>query len=171
MITNLLLVHPHTMGFIGFNFLAFGMYKATSGPTKNNLRKNFTIAPGSSAISPVTAHLIPTSILEVLSSSALIYTIGNKHIWKYGALHFWKVAVVGAVVGGIFAKLSKESYYSGTLASAAAVTFYNTLKNPAWFYFGTMPTAALLLAYTAANKDRAVGASLAASYSLFLFAL
>ena len=164
-------LHSHALGFIGFNFLAYGLYKYLPGPQKLKLRKNFIVEPGSNPISFFTTHLIPTSFFSCLASSYLAYTIGNRHIWKYGAGHFWKIAVLGALGGSLVAQSAQRSEYSGTLASAASITFYNAIKNPAWFYYGTYPTAALMLWYVISQYDLGVGGGMLAAYSAFLFAL
>ncbi len=169
--TNSLVIHPHIKAFIGYNFLAYGIYKFASGPAKNNFRKRFTIEPGSSIISPITAHLFPTDFFNMLTSSALLYTVGNRHIWRYGATHFWKLAIIGAIGGTILAKTARNSEYSGALASASAIAFYSAVRNPSWFLFGSFPTLAALMAYSIYYSDRGFGGGALAGYIAFLFAL
>ena len=168
--TNSLVQHPHAKVFIAYNFLAYGFYKWTSGPTKNNLRKNFTIEPGSSPVGLITAHLLPTNLWSVVSSSALIYTVGNRHLWKYGATHFWTLALIGAVGGSLISKASNDKY-SGLMASASAITFYNAVRNPAWFMLGAYPAVAAMLCYSAYYQDRAFATGGLAGYLAFLLAL
>ncbi|CAI2382210.1 unnamed protein product [Moneuplotes crassus] len=169
--TNSLVLHPHVKAFIGYNFIAYGLYKLTSGPTKNNFRKRFIIEPGSSMISAVTAHLFPTDFFNMLTTSAVIYTIGNRHIWKYGTNHFWKLAILGAVGGTLLAKTASNSEYSGALASASAFACYNAVRNPSWFWLGSFPTLIALMAYSVYYNDKAFGGGAFAGYIAFLFAL
>ena len=169
--TNSLVVHTHIKAFIGYNFLAYGLYKLTSGPTKNNLRKQLVIEPGSSILSTFTSHLLPVDIFNVLGSSALLYTVGNRHIWKYGVNHFWKLAIIGALGGSLLAKTYAGSEYSGTMASASAFVFYNAIKNPAWFLLGSFPAVAALMTYSVYYQDRGFAGGSIAGYLAFLLAL
>ena len=164
-------MHPHVFGFIGYNFAAYGMYKLMSGPSKNNFRKRFNIGPGSSLISLITAHVTPTNLTSVASSSLLLFAVGSKHAYRYGGMHFWTIMGLGALGGTLLAKVNPKTEYSGPLASAAAVTFYNVIRNPGWFLYGTYPAAALLVAYTVLNQDHVIGGGLLSAYAAFLFAL
>mmetsp|Transcript_15291 Transcript_15291/g.17010 ORF Transcript_15291/g.17010 Transcript_15291/m.17010 type:complete len:181 (-) Transcript_15291:32-574(-) len=169
--TNSLIIHPHIKAFIGFNFLAYGAYKLSSGPTKNSLRKNFVIEAGSSPLSVLTSHLLPVDIFNVLGSSALLYTVGNRHIWKYGPTHFWRLAIIGAIGGSLIAKTYAGSEYSGTIASSSAIVLFNALRNPAWFWFGSFPALAALMAYSVYYQDRGAAGGALAGYVAFLLAL
>ena len=164
-------MNPHISGFIGYNLLAYGMYKYISGPTKNNFRRKYTVEPGSSALGYLTAHLFPTSFWDMTISAALMFSVGNKHILKYGALHFWKIAALGAVGASTMAMTYDKSEYSGALGSAFSVTFYNAIKNPGWFMYGKYFTAALLFGYCVYYNDHIAGGSLISAYLAFLFAL
>ena len=169
--TNSLVIHPHIKAFIGYNFLAYGIYKFCPGPTKLSLRKQLVIEPGSGIFSTITSHFVPIDFFNVLTSSALLYTVGNRHIWKYGATHFWKLALLGAIGGSLLAKAASRSEYSGTLASATAIVSYNAVMNPAWFFLGSIPTVGALMAYSVYYNDRGFAGGSLAGYMAFLFAL
>ena len=101
MITKLK-THPHILGLIGVNAAAYALYKISTGPKKNNMRKTFTIEIGSSALGVLTGSFFETNFTSLLINTAFLSTLGGAHIAAFGVASFWSVFGAGAV-GGVIA--------------------------------------------------------------------
>ena len=67
------------LNLIAVNFLFYGIYSLSTGPTKNTLRRILCVQPETLSSSwVVTANLVNTSIVPVIFNSALIWHVSNK---------------------------------------------------------------------------------------------
>ncbi len=113
----------------------------------------------------------------VLFNSAILYTLGNYHVVKYGQNHFLKILglliATGSITAGVSARNDASFTASGGSCISGGLIAYHAIKNPAWFQYAANPFLLLSLfaIYSAYQGDRAAIAGLGAGYAAFLFAL
>ena len=92
-------MHPHLLGLIGFNTATYALYKLSTGPKKNHMRKTFTVEQGSSSFGYLTGSFFETSFNSLLFNSFILSTVGSAHIAMFGITSFWTVFAAASVLG------------------------------------------------------------------------
>ena len=106
LITRMPLYKPRSLTIqylIGANVAFYAFYLLSTGPKRLMYRKSFVIEEDSGIQSVLLAHIGHTSIGYLAFNSAILYTIGNYHVVKYGSSHFLKLYALGCLAGGILA--------------------------------------------------------------------
>ncbi len=156
----------------------FGYYTLASGPFKLQYERIFTAGPASSPESFAYFHFAHTSLVQLLFTSTVFYTLGNYHVAAYGASSFLTLFGASAIGGSVLTAQgilsgSSRNQQAGAMAPAAGVIAYHVFKNPNWFKFALrpIPLLAALTLYGAFAGDRAAIGGIGAGYLAFLFGL
>ena len=125
----------------------------------------------------ITFHFANFSLPWLLFNSAILYTIGNYHVLKYGQAHFIKILALSATAGSFMSALAvhndKNFIATGGISFSSGLIGYNAFKNPAWFKFALNPVSliAALVLYSVFYNDRAALGGLGLGYAAFLAGL
>lgn len=155
----------------------YGLYFASSGPTKQALAARLAVKSDSFRTSLIFYHLGNISLPYLIFNSAILYTIGNYHVLKYGQNHFLRLLALSAAGGSIatgIAVHNDRSFVSyGGMSLSAGLIGYNVFRNPAWFKYALNPYSflGLLILYSAFYNDRAAVGGLSLGYIAFLAGL
>mmetsp|Transcript_27589 Transcript_27589/g.20713 ORF Transcript_27589/g.20713 Transcript_27589/m.20713 type:complete len:138 (+) Transcript_27589:180-593(+) len=131
----------------------------------------------SNILSPFLCHFNHQSLLWFLFNCGVLYTIGNYHLLKHGASHFFTVYGAGMAMGSVFTlyqlQRDHDAKLSGAVSGSAALFGYNLFRNAHWFKFGlaSMSWLALLMVYCVYAGDRAAFGGFSAGYLIFLLGL
>ena len=88
------------------NLSVYGLYLLATGPRKLQYRRNFVLEQDSNYTSFLLCHFGHTSLTNLIFNSAIIYTIGNYHVLKYGCTSFLMLYGLGCVAGGVMAAMN-----------------------------------------------------------------
>ena len=122
-------------------------------------------------------HIGHTSLPNLLFNGAILYTIGNYHVLKYGNAHFLTLYGLGCLAGGIFAaynaRCNPQQKLSGGIAGTGALLGYNLFRNPMWFKYALNPLwyLPLFVLYSVFYNDRGALGGVSLGYAAFLFGL
>ena len=140
-------------------------------------KRALTLNADSSILSTLTCTFFHTDLTYLAFNSAILYTIGNYHVLKYGTNHFLRLNFAAALAGAAFTayniKTNEHQYLAGGIPQTGALIAYNVFKNPAWFKYGLNPISllSLFVLYGAFYNDRAATAGVATGYLAFLIGL
>ena len=69
----------------------YAIYTFGSGPLGLTYKKFFTLDGNSSILGSVFGHVGHTSPATLLLNTGILWTIGNRHVMKYGCSHFMTI--------------------------------------------------------------------------------
>ena len=119
---------------LALNVGLYALYQVSPGPTKLTYRRAFVIESTSAQSSLLFCHFGYTTLPSLLFNGAILYTIGNYHIQKYGRNHFLRLyglgLLAGAALAGYNARTNRNQYVSGGIAGTGVLLGYNIFKNP-----------------------------------------
>ena len=160
------------------NTTLYGLYLLSDpGSFKLIYDKCFVATPNSATHSLLFFHFSHTSLPYFLFNSAVMYTLGNYHVLRYGSHHFLRLFGMSALGGSIFTALqfysNKEGYAAGGIAPSAGLIAYNVFRNPQWFRYLVGPSTlmSLVLLYGILYNDRAAIGGFSLGYLTFLIGL
>ena len=69
---------------VGFNLFLYGAYRMQIGPSKIMRHRIMEVKQDSKIPSLFYFHFFNSNLISLFFNSALVYTIGNYHVLKYG---------------------------------------------------------------------------------------
>ena len=160
------------------NAAIYAYYMLSPGPKRLNMERNLIASPTSTGPAVIYTHFIHNSLVQLLFTSGVFYTLGNYHVAAYGCASFMRLFGLSALGGSVltFAGLHSGAInhtQAGAMAPAAGLIAYHAFKNPGWFKFllRPLPALALLTVYGALYGDRNAIGGVSLGYLAFLFGL
>lgn len=152
---------------IAVNFLFYGVYSLSTGPTKNTLRRIYGMQPETLDRSwVISAPFMNTSIVPVVANSALIWHVANKYQSLRMNQHNWARVTWFLLVGisascyyDCYTTTDREKLYAGSTGLTMGLVTYMGLKSPhvlSAFRMGPYGFAAGALTYSLLTDDRSV---------------
>ena len=170
--------HGMIKQLVGLNVALYAGYSLMTGPMGLIYKKHLTLDASSSILSVPLCHVGHTSAIALFINSAALWTLGHRHVLKYGCTHFMTVygvsCILASVLGAADVRGNAQPTIAGGVAGTAGLISYNVFANPSWLMVkGLNPFIwlSLLSLYGAFGHDKAVVGGVAGGYLAFLMAL
>ena len=98
------------------------------------------MGPKSSYDSLLLSHFCHTSLPYFAFNSAVLWTLGNYHVLKYGTRHFAALYGASCLIGGVLTAANlvsnENAFLAGGICGSSGLIAYNVFRNAARFKFG-----------------------------------